>query len=102
MERINGLLLLGVLVLNLADMWLTNAVLSRGGAEVNPAMRWLMHRLGVLPAMLIAKIAGAAVPLWYGYTVAGNTWLFCALVIGLAGFYGWVVYHNWRQLRRIS
>ena len=59
--------------LTYADIWLTRAILSAGGREMNPAMKWCMDRLGKLwfvPKVALTVFALAA---FYcsGYLLAG-------------------------------
>jgi hypothetical protein len=66
-------------------------VLVAGGRELNPIVRALIDRLGVLPGLLLAKAAVAV--------IAGVFILEQPLALLLiAALYTWVVVHNWRQL----
>lgn len=66
-------------LLQAGDWWTTRTVLAQGGRELNPAIRWLMERLGVDAALavkcaLVLAIATATGPVvaWIGvamYTV---------------------------------
>ncbi len=48
--------LLAVLIaLNIGDILTTLAVIRKGGTEYNPVGRYLMDRIGVLPAMILLK-----------------------------------------------
>lgn len=47
-----------------ADAATTIAILGRGGREANPAMRWLMRKLGLIPALAAAKLALCGAALW--------------------------------------
>lgn len=50
-----------LVALNVADVVLTIRILDAGGRELNPAMKWLMARLGVVPALVTAKVIGLAI-----------------------------------------
>ena len=53
-------LALALTALQLADGWTTWQVLRLGGRETNPAVRWLMERIGAYPALLLTKCFAAA------------------------------------------
>jgi hypothetical protein len=98
-----SLVLLGLLLiaLNVADWKLTSKILSQGGKEVNPVMIWLMGKLGVEKA-LIAKVI-FVVFMSLGAIVVGiiNSAVICLLaLLCLDTLYGWVVYHNIKQLKK--
>ena len=42
--------------LQVADVTLTTLILRRGGRELNPAMRWLMEKLGIVPGLALPKV----------------------------------------------
>lgn len=42
--------------LQVADVTLTTLILRRGGRELNPAMRWLMDKLGTVPGLALPKV----------------------------------------------
>ena len=57
----NILLLIAIILFGVADILLTNRILSNGGRELNPIMRLCMDRFGNLwfiPKLMIAIIAG--------------------------------------------
>ena len=49
-------LFIALAALQAVDAATTLTVLARGGREANPAMRWLMRKLGLLPALVAAKM----------------------------------------------
>lgn len=49
-------LLLVLIVLNVADIALTDRILKNGGRELNPLLAALFKRMEPIPAMLIVKI----------------------------------------------
>ena len=51
------LLLAALALLQLGDGWTTWRILAAGGQELNPAMRWLMDAVGVVPALAVKGVA---------------------------------------------
>lgn len=39
-----------------SDAWTTMMILDRGGYEGNPALAWLMEKIGPLPALIVSKL----------------------------------------------
>jgi hypothetical protein len=85
---------LAVIALQVADLTTTLGAFRRGGHEANPLVAWAMRRLGTLPALVLVKLAGAALALWLW--AMGAMWE----LWGLAALYLWVVIHNMRVGRR--
>lgn len=46
--------------LQVADVTLTTLILRRGGRELNPAMRWLMDKLGTVPGLASGTLTAKA------------------------------------------
>jgi len=81
-------------LLMLADFDSTRRVLSKGGVELNKPLAWLMAKIGVIPALALAKVLPAALVL-YAVSVDQMPWqLLAALDAGYLG----VVIWNYRQL----
>jgi hypothetical protein len=76
-------------VLNILDAILTLKILDKGGSELNPLLATLMARVGVLPVLVISKVALILVIYAIGYEPL--TWGCC---VGYAGLCVW----NYRQL----
>ena len=74
--------------LQVADSVLTVLVINGGGRELNPVMRWLMDRLGVAPALAVAKAAAIAYLAWADIP---------ALTIGACVLYAGVVAWNLKE-----
>ena len=54
-------LLAGLLAaIQVFDIWSTRKILSSGGQELNPTMRWLMQKFGMLPSLVFTKVAFCA------------------------------------------
>ena len=69
--------------LQVADVTLTTLILRRGGRELNPVMRWLMDKVGVIPAMAVTKALLVAYFAWAdipALTIAGCV-LYAAVVV---------------------
>lgn len=89
-------------LLMLADYTTTRLVIYRGGREVISYLAWLMARIGVIPALLIAKAIPivAVLYLWrYGFN---GTELDTETMAWLCGGYVIVVANNWKVLKRIE
>lgn len=56
--------LLILLILQLADGWTTYRILSEGGREKNPVVRWLMNRIGMLHGILTSKTLAIIWVVW--------------------------------------
>jgi len=81
------------------DVWTTITALATGRAkEANGPLRKLMDTVGVLPALLCTKVVfGALVVFTAQATLA---WY---MVLGLLiALYTWVLFNNFRVLRKIG
>lgn len=77
--------------LQLADVYTTRRILIAGGKELNPMMRWLIRKLGVMPGLIIPK----AFLLILAYIVLlPYPWVLGAL----CGLYVGVLVHNAKSL----
>lgn len=81
--------------LQLIGYELTSGIIKRGGHELNPMLRWLMGRIGIRPALVIAKLAAVALGWVLAYhDEALALALLCAAYTGVCAW-------NWRVLRRL-
>ncbi len=91
-----------LVVLNVADVWLTNEVLRRGGSEMNPIVRWLMDKLGREVGMILPKAVMLAVLGYGSFSGTGNP----VVVIGGLGLavaaYVYAAIHNYRSYRKLK
>jgi hypothetical protein len=89
---ISVLLLIALALLQALDAWTTWRVLSAGGRELNPAMRYAIARAGTVPALAVK-----------GTIVVGLAWYFCMSepwVLGaLVLIYIGVVLFNFRSVK---
>ena len=85
-------------VLQLVDVWTTLRAFDRNPAayEGNPPLRWIMRRLGPLPALIAVKLAAGAVVLWLGLSYPLDR-VALAIVGALCAYYGAIVVNNWRK-----
>ncbi|MCR4304982.1 MAG: DUF5658 family protein [Gallionella sp.] len=87
------LLLIALAILQALDAWTTWRILSAGGRELNPVMRYAISEAGLIPA-LIAK----------GAVVVALAWYFCLpypwIMAGLVAFYLGAVLFNLRSIKR--
>lgn len=44
-----------LVVLNIADIGTTAYVLTHGGQEANPVMKWIIDKIGIIPGLLGVK-----------------------------------------------
>lgn len=95
MTRLHYLLILFIAMMA-ADGWTTAQVIRFGGYEMNHWLRTLMAKIGVVPALLVAKIAPIAVVIYAVYLGKMPFQLLLILDIG----YAIVVYNNWNALQR--
>ena len=84
-----------IVVLQVADAYLTSRILGAGGHELNPVMRLLMDRMGVMPGLVVAKVALSAM---IGLFLRHQPLLLALIAV----LYGCVVVNNWNQMRRAS
>ncbi len=86
-------LFLAFVLLQALDAYTTYRDLQLPGRfEANPVMRWLMIKLGVLPALVAVKILVALLIGWFVYG-ADLTPMYLIIADLL---YGGVVINNWR------
>ena len=52
----NTAFLIGFIALQVADGVTTAMILARGGRELNPAVRWMIEKLGARTALAAAKV----------------------------------------------
>lgn len=84
-----------IVVLQAADAYLTWRILGTGGRELNPVMRLLMDRIGIMPGLLVAKVVLSATIDIFLYDQP-------PLLVLIAVLYGCVIVNNWYQMRRAS
>lgn len=77
----------------LADVWSTAYALDRGAVEANPAIRWLMDRLGKNWVAVKIGIASAGASVLY--LAAGDVGV---LIVALV-FFG-IAFRNYRLVRK--
>ncbi len=90
-----GLVVLALL--QILDVWTTNIVLGNGGREDNPALKWIMDKLGEEWWIGKLGIAGAAICI---LAMVGPQLLSWIVLAGLIGAYGFVVKHNYDVSKR--
>ncbi len=88
-----------IVLLNAADWWTTVKILSLGGMELNPVMKWIIERNLFLPAkvFLVALIIAALLLIQSGYPML-------SLVMGwlITAGYAIVVASNLRVLKKLA
>jgi hypothetical protein len=83
-----------LVILQGLDIWTTKTILDNGGKELNPVMRFLMEKIGVMKALFLMKIMLVIV---VGYGVFTST--LSLILLGLVCIlYAIVVASNWKHL----
>lgn len=81
------------------DAWSTWQALRLGkGIENNPIVAWLMARVGVFWALVVTKCFASAIVVVGHFYGAWSSDLGQGALIALIGFYGWVLWGNFRVL----
>jgi len=81
-------LLVIVALLQAGDWYTTRTIIAKGGRELNPAIRWLMGKLGVDLALAVKTAAMMA--------IASHSVVAC---IPLVVIYSYACWHNAKALR---
>lgn len=89
--------LIALILLQIADGLTTYAIIKHGGYERNPAVRWVMAKLGLIPALIAVKVWAIGL-LFILYLIPLGTYA----MIPLALLYVWVVANNVRVYRRLT
>jgi hypothetical protein len=95
MHFLSVVLFVLVVALQAADAFLTWRVLLAGGRELNPAVRFLIGHLGVVPGLAVAKLF---LVVMVGLYLREQL----LILLAIAAAYAWVVRHNWQQLQRAT
>lgn len=84
-----------LILLNIGDWWTTRKVLKQGGRELNPIIRKVIAWLGIdgMLAFKLVIITGCG----WALTEGGSLGLYG--LVGLCAYYGWIVWHNSRQIK---
>ena len=82
-----------LVVLNLADIGTTAYVLTHGGHESNPVMKWIIDAIGIIPGLFGVKIPILAV-CYFFITQEVILLILCAIYAG-------VVFWNVQQVIKV-
>ena len=93
---LNEKLLIALIALNVLDAILTVRILKDGGKELNPVMDKLMKKIGVVPALVLAKAAGIGVLAYLLPSVPYQA------LLALCGVYIGVVIWNVKTLKELN
>lgn len=95
----NMILVVLVIVLQVLDVLLTRTIIiDQGGREVWPTTKWLMGRIGLMPALIVSKAALAAV-LFGSWWLYGESNAMTAVYLVAVVAYVAVVARNYNQMR---
>lgn len=90
-------LYLVLIILNVADYKTTFIILSKGGVEKNPLVNWCIKRWGIKRGIIYIK----AVPLIVmGFLVFLYPSAVKNSLIVIVFLYAWVVWHNYREVKK--
>ena len=81
-------------ILQFIDSWTTYKVISKGGRELNPIVRFFIDKLGLKTGLAVVKTA--TVGIVCAGTILGYFLAFPLAILCLV--YGFVVYHNYLQM----
>lgn len=85
-------------LLQAVDAYTTWHVLRLGGRETNGLVRWLMERIGVGPALVIAKGLGVLIAV---VLARAEVWPINLVALALlCALYVWVAVNNFAALKR--
>lgn len=85
-----------LVILQYYDGLTTYRLLSKGGRELNPVVRWFINRFGLRNGLLLVKGNIALLILWT--TLVGIMPM--GMLAALCLLYIWVVYHNFTELSK--
>jgi|GEM_PF-3552837 len=85
-------------ILQIADLVLTWRILKLGGTETWKPTKWLMEKIGTMPALMLSKSAVLIAAAWVTFEAAPSWWIYA--LCALCAFFGWVAVNNFRALRR--
>jgi hypothetical protein len=87
-------------ILQAGDGWTTwEALRKPGNYEANKAVKWIMARIGVIPALILLK-GGITVLMGAAVYYAPSIYLTVALA-GLCCLYAWIVFNNYKLIKGI-
>jgi hypothetical protein len=96
MMQVSYVLFVVFLMLIAADGWTTYRILRSGGRELNPVIKWLVERIGLLPALIVTRAVGAGL-VWS--LVLGGAWYVIAV---LDLIFAYTVYNNVMVMRKMG
>ena len=91
-EPLNLILASFLSCLIVADGVLTYEILRRGGRELNPVLRWLFEKIGVIEGIVLSRLI--LIMIFIVAIPNSPVWLFVLFNI----FYAFVIAHNAQQL----
>ena len=81
-----------------ADGLTTYKIIQAGGYEKNPVVRWLIEKMGLVPALVWSRLAVFAAGYLLTLPVAG--WYGAAILAVLCAAFGWTVKNNLAVMKR--
>lgn len=95
------ILLIAIAVLQAADIYTTHRILAAGGRETNRFVDALLRAVGVLPGLLAVKAVFLSVLCYIALLplTPADTKMLNVFFVAIVGLYGWVVIHNFKQMK---
>lgn len=95
MEYVSAILFALFVVLSVADIYLTETLLSKDqGTEANPVMRYFINRFGRINALIGVK-GIVALFLFILFWFAGDWWGYALALLIVDGFMTYVIKNNY-------
>ena len=91
-------LFLLVLILNILDVYTTQRIIKSGGREIHPVVKKAIEYMGLITGLVVLK-CGALAVLGVVTLIVGAHWLMYVLYVVIVLIYGFVVVHNFKQLK---
>ena len=99
MVVLNVILFLVFCAIQSYDIYTTYFILKKGGTELNPFIKKVMAKIGVLPGLLIVKGLHCVILGVFAYFYMSTFIMLAALIVSI--FLSFlIVIHNYKQLKR--
>lgn len=92
------LLVLLLIALNVADMYTTYKIISKGGTELNESVRLFIGKFGLLKGLIASKII--LLPLIIIELYFEPRGFDYGVMVLVCAWYVWVVWHNYSEVKK--
>lgn len=96
------LILILLVICQLLDIWSTYNILKLGGRELNPVMKFIMDKLGLLPGLILFKGIFILFIIYYYLnlkTITNTDYIFVSII---TIFYAYIIRNNILVLRSMK